>query len=203
MKPRRRSTELLFLANSVRVNYQPKGVVGVIGAVELPAVPVGRPAGRGAGRRQPRDDQDVGAVAAHDRAAGEDAGRRLRRRRGRGVRRRGGAGAGVLAPALQPHRLHRLAGGGPPHHARGVAEPDAGDAGTRRQVAGAGVGARRRWPQPPNASPTARPSTADRSASRPTTRWCRAARSRRSPARCRHRSASSTPRCRATTNTPA
>ena len=30
MKSSRRSTELLFLTNSVRVNYQPKGVVGVI-----------------------------------------------------------------------------------------------------------------------------------------------------------------------------
>ena len=30
MKPRRRSTELLFLSNSLRVTYQPKGVVGVI-----------------------------------------------------------------------------------------------------------------------------------------------------------------------------
>jgi coniferyl-aldehyde dehydrogenase len=32
MKPRKRSTEPLFLGNSVRVNDQPKGVVGVIGA---------------------------------------------------------------------------------------------------------------------------------------------------------------------------
>src|SRR5262245_66123663 len=30
MKTRRRSTELLFLTNSVKVMYQPKGVVGVI-----------------------------------------------------------------------------------------------------------------------------------------------------------------------------
>ncbi len=30
MKPSRRSTELLFLSNSLRVHYQPKGVVGVI-----------------------------------------------------------------------------------------------------------------------------------------------------------------------------
>ena len=30
MKPRRRSTELLFLSNRLRVTYQPKGVVGVI-----------------------------------------------------------------------------------------------------------------------------------------------------------------------------
>jgi coniferyl-aldehyde dehydrogenase len=36
MKPRKRSTELLFLGNSVRVNYQPKGVVGVIGAWNFP-----------------------------------------------------------------------------------------------------------------------------------------------------------------------
>ncbi len=36
MRPRRRSTELLFLGNSVRVNYQPKGVVGVIGAWNFP-----------------------------------------------------------------------------------------------------------------------------------------------------------------------
>ena len=30
MKPSRRSTELLFLSNSLHVNYQPKGVVGII-----------------------------------------------------------------------------------------------------------------------------------------------------------------------------
>ncbi|MDM0027418.1 coniferyl aldehyde dehydrogenase [Variovorax saccharolyticus] len=30
MKPSRRSTELLFISNSIRVEYQPKGVVGVI-----------------------------------------------------------------------------------------------------------------------------------------------------------------------------
>ncbi len=36
MKPRKRATELLFLGNSVRVNYQPKGVVGVIGAWNFP-----------------------------------------------------------------------------------------------------------------------------------------------------------------------
>ena len=36
MKPKKRSTELLFLGNSVRVNYQPKGVVGVIGAWNFP-----------------------------------------------------------------------------------------------------------------------------------------------------------------------
>ena len=36
MKPRRRSTELLFLTNSARVEYQPKGVVGVIGTWNFP-----------------------------------------------------------------------------------------------------------------------------------------------------------------------
>ncbi len=36
MKPRKRATELLFLGNSVRVIYQPKGVVGVIGAWNFP-----------------------------------------------------------------------------------------------------------------------------------------------------------------------
>ncbi|MDV7393724.1 aldehyde dehydrogenase family protein, partial [Arthrospira platensis SPKY1] len=30
MRPSRRSTELLFLTNSLRVTYQPKGVVGVV-----------------------------------------------------------------------------------------------------------------------------------------------------------------------------
>jgi coniferyl-aldehyde dehydrogenase len=36
MKPSRRSTELLFLSNSVQVTYQPKGVVGVIVPWNLP-----------------------------------------------------------------------------------------------------------------------------------------------------------------------
>jgi coniferyl-aldehyde dehydrogenase len=36
MKPSRRSTELLFLSNSLRVTYQPKGVVGVIGTWNFP-----------------------------------------------------------------------------------------------------------------------------------------------------------------------
>jgi coniferyl-aldehyde dehydrogenase len=36
MKPRRRSTELLFLTNSAWVAYQPKGVVGIIGTWNFP-----------------------------------------------------------------------------------------------------------------------------------------------------------------------
>jgi coniferyl-aldehyde dehydrogenase len=36
MKPRRRSTELLFLTNSAKVVYQPKGVVGIIGPWNFP-----------------------------------------------------------------------------------------------------------------------------------------------------------------------
>ena len=36
MKPSRRATELLFLTNSVKVHYQPKGVVGVIVAWNFP-----------------------------------------------------------------------------------------------------------------------------------------------------------------------
>jgi coniferyl-aldehyde dehydrogenase len=36
MKPSRRSTELLFLSNSLRVQYQPKGVVGVIATWNFP-----------------------------------------------------------------------------------------------------------------------------------------------------------------------
>ncbi|RZL87371.1 MAG: coniferyl aldehyde dehydrogenase [Variovorax sp.] len=36
MKPRRRSTELLFLTNSAWVEYQPKGVVGIIGTWNFP-----------------------------------------------------------------------------------------------------------------------------------------------------------------------
>lgn len=36
MKPSRRSTELLFLTNSVQVSYQPKGVVGVIATWNFP-----------------------------------------------------------------------------------------------------------------------------------------------------------------------
>ncbi len=36
MKPSRRSTEILFATNSIKVNYQPKGVVGVIAPWNLP-----------------------------------------------------------------------------------------------------------------------------------------------------------------------
>jgi len=36
MKPRRRGTELLFLTNSAWVEYQPKGVVGIIGTWNFP-----------------------------------------------------------------------------------------------------------------------------------------------------------------------
>ncbi|MET3918406.1 coniferyl-aldehyde dehydrogenase [Variovorax sp. OAS795] len=36
MKPRRRSTELLFLTNSAWIEYQPKGVVGIIGTWNFP-----------------------------------------------------------------------------------------------------------------------------------------------------------------------
>ena len=36
MKPRRRSTELLFMTNSAWVVYQPKGVVGIIGTWNFP-----------------------------------------------------------------------------------------------------------------------------------------------------------------------
>ncbi len=36
MKPSRRATELLFLSNSLRVDYQPKGVIGVIVAWNFP-----------------------------------------------------------------------------------------------------------------------------------------------------------------------
>ncbi|WP_372524643.1 coniferyl aldehyde dehydrogenase [Piscinibacter sp.] len=36
MRPSKRSTELLFLSNSVRVSYQPKGVVGVIATWNFP-----------------------------------------------------------------------------------------------------------------------------------------------------------------------
>jgi coniferyl-aldehyde dehydrogenase len=36
MKPRRRSTELLFLTNSAWIEYQPKGVVGIIGPWNFP-----------------------------------------------------------------------------------------------------------------------------------------------------------------------
>ncbi|MDN8618585.1 coniferyl aldehyde dehydrogenase [Variovorax ginsengisoli] len=36
MKPRRRSTEMLFLTNSAWVEYQPKGVVGIIGTWNFP-----------------------------------------------------------------------------------------------------------------------------------------------------------------------
>ena len=57
-------------------------------AVEFPAVSVGRAVGGRAGRRQSRDDQDVGVHATHDGTVEPHAARVLCRRRGRGVRRR-------------------------------------------------------------------------------------------------------------------
>jgi hypothetical protein len=202
MKPRRRSTELLFLGNSVRVNYQPKGVVGVIGAWNFPLYLSVGPlvAALAAGNRvmikmselSPRSTELLAKMLAEGFAEDE-------------IAVFGGEVAQAQAFSQLPFNHIVFTGSpavGPPHHARGVAEPDAGDARARRQVAGAGVG---RGPIAAAAERIAhgKASTAARSAYRPTMRWCRAVRSRRSPAPCRSRSASSIPRCRATTNTPA
>ena len=74
MKPRRRSTELLFLTNSAWVEYQPKGVVGIIGTWNFPLYLADRPADRGIGRGQPGNDQGFGVFAAHHRTLAHDAG---------------------------------------------------------------------------------------------------------------------------------
>jgi hypothetical protein len=68
-------------------------------------------------------------------------------------------------------------------HARGGREPDAGDARTRRQVAGDHRRRTTRWPRRRSASSSASCSTPGRPASRPTTCWCRPAASRLSSRR--------------------
>ena len=73
MKPSRRSTELLFLSNSVKVLLPAQGRGRRDRAVELPDLPRARPAHRRARRRQPRDDQDAGGHAGDQRGAEDDA----------------------------------------------------------------------------------------------------------------------------------
>ena len=138
MKPSQRSTELLFLGNSVKVMYQPKGVVGVIVPWNFPIYLAMGPlvTALAAGNRVMIKMSEV--TPADQRGVQDAARRGLRRRPGRGGRRGTGRPERLHLAALRPHRLHRLAGGRQDRHAHRGAEPDAGDAGTRRQVAGGG-----------------------------------------------------------------
>ena len=105
-------------------------------ALELPAVSRGVAAHRGARRGQPRDAQDVGAHAALRRAVRVARRAQLSGRRGGRRQRRRDRGAGLRRPALRPPAVHRLDRRRPRGHEGGEREPDAGDARTRRQVAG-------------------------------------------------------------------
>jgi coniferyl-aldehyde dehydrogenase len=148
MRTRRRSTELLFLTNSVKVMYQPKGVVGVIVPWNFPIYLALGPltAALAAGNRvmikmpevTPATNAVLKALLAE---VFERPGRRGRRGAARPQR--------LHVAAVQPHRLHRLAGGRQDRHAHRGRQPDAGDAGARRQVAGAGARGTIRRPTPP------------------------------------------------------
>ncbi len=105
-------------------------------AVELPAVPGDRAAGRCAGRRQPRDGEDV-RVHAGVLAAVRRTGAQVLRAPTRSTSITGGPDVAAQFSALPFD--HLLFTGStarrPPRDGRGRAEPDAGHAGTRRQVA--------------------------------------------------------------------
>ena len=110
----------LFLSNSLRVHYQPKGVVGVIATWNFPVYLSVGPlaAALAAGNRvmikmpevTPRHQRELlkrmlGEVFDEDHVAliGGEARRSER----------------FLVAAVQPHRLHRLAGSGPHRDAPG------------------------------------------------------------------------------------
>ena len=103
--------------------------------VELPDPDGHLEAGPRAGRRQRRRAQarraDAGVDAVPDVAHRRPAAARRGQRRQR-LRRRGGQAAGVEQPDRQD-RVHRRDHHRPADHAVRVAEPDPGDAGTRRQ----------------------------------------------------------------------
>ncbi len=105
-------------------------------SLELSVVSLSRAAGRRACRRQPGDDQAVGADPALLGSAGADHRRNLRCRRGcRGDRWSRGR-RGFLEPALRPSGLYRFDRRRPQGDAGRRGQPHAGDARARRQVAG-------------------------------------------------------------------
>ena len=171
---RRRRASLWFLPARTELVPQPVGVVGVIVPWNYPAVP-----GRGADRRctgcrQPRHGQDERARAGllgTVRSPGGCAFPGRRDLRGQRWRRRG---ARVHGDALRPPAVYRFDGRRPARDARGSGEPDPGDPGAGRQVAGhhRPGGALRRTRS--SASCMASASMPARPASHPTTCCCRA-----------------------------
>ena len=132
--PQRRHVSVLFATGSNRVIPQPKGVVGIVVAVELSALPHRQPAHQRPRRRQPRDGEDGDATRSTSAASSPRSARAVfpedtRRDPARRPR------AGLLHPALRPHHLHRLGRRRPHRDALRRREPDAGDARARRQVA--------------------------------------------------------------------
>jgi hypothetical protein len=172
MKPRRRSTELLFLSNRLRVTYQPKGVVGVIVPWNFPIYLALGPlaAALAAGNRvmikmpevTPATNACLRRLLAE--AFAED------------------QVAVVGEELLDPNAFTSL----PFNHIVFTGSPAVGRIVMRTaaehltpvtlELGGKSpavvLPVRRRQPKRPRASPTARRPTAGRSASRPTTRWC-------------------------------
>ena len=137
MKPRRVATPWHLLPASARIMHQPVGVVGIISPWNYPVQLALAPCRRGARRRQPRDAEAVGADAGNVVAArASSCPRRFattsspsskatprsatRSRRCRSI---------TCSSPARRRRPQRRPGGG--------AQPDAGDARARRQVAGA------------------------------------------------------------------
>ena len=121
-----------------RIERQPLGVAGIISPWNYP-VQLALVAGAGrARRRQSRAAEALRADAGDVRAAARPRCRGVSRDDEFAVvaRRRGGR-AGIQQPAFRSSLLHRFDGGRPAGGARRGGKSDAGDAGTRRQVAGA------------------------------------------------------------------
>ena len=79
MQPERRHVALPYQAGRAYVQYQPKGVIGVMAPWNYPFVDL-HPAGHRPGRRQPRDAETFGAHAAHQPTHRNDVGGAVSRR---------------------------------------------------------------------------------------------------------------------------
>ena len=136
MKPRRRSVDH---ADSSRRAQPPDPAAARRRrrhrAVELSALPELCAAHQHLRRRQPGDGQDVGEFAPPRRAADRDFAEIFSRGQARLLRRRRRPRAGLLVAAVRPSALHRLGRDGAGGDGQRRAQPDAGDARARRQVA--------------------------------------------------------------------
>ena len=160
MKPRRAGVGKWFVPARAQVLPQPLGVVGIIVPWNYPLYLAIGPmaAALAAGNRVMVKMSELTPRLLRAAAATVRPG--LRVRGGLHRHRRSRGGGAVQHPALRPPAVHRLHGGGPQGDGRGRRQPDAGDAGAGRQVAG------RRHPRLP-------------------ARACRAAHPRRQAAQCR------------------